>query len=303
MIDIIIPAYNAHETIIKTLASIELQTVKDRVNVIIVDDHSKKKYNYLLEYFSDINIKIVRLDKNIGPGHARERGIELSNNDYICFLDADDYLLNMFSLEILLENIENNDIVAGLVVIESENNEVDDVYITEFDLHGKLFKSNYIKDNNFKFNDSKRSEDNSFYQLLRLGTDKYIEVNEEVELYSHNKNSITKKDKNYRINESKYLLDNIIWLENEASKRKYDKSKISSVLSVFFSYFFLLYLENIKSNIIKERLIKYIKLMEKYNKFMDYKTIFNRIDNIKKEYHSEVIYNTFLRNISRDLDR
>lgn len=302
MIDIIIPAYNAHDTIIKTLASIELQTVKERVNVIIVDDHSKKKYNYLLEHFSDINIKIVRLDKNMGPGYARERGIELSNNDYIYFLDSDDCLLNMFSLEILVENIENNDIVAGLVVIESENYEVDDVYITEFDLHGKLFKSNYIKDNNFKFNNSKRSEDNSFYQLLRLGTDKYIEVNEEVELYSYNKKSLTNIDKNYRINESKYLLDNIIWLENEASKRKYDKSKISSVLSVLFSYFFLLYIENINNNIIKERLIKYIKLMEKYKKYINYNSIFKKIDNIKKDYHSEVIYKAILKYISRNLD-
>ena len=38
MIDIIIPAYNAHDTIEKSLMSISMQTIKEKLNVYIIDD-------------------------------------------------------------------------------------------------------------------------------------------------------------------------------------------------------------------------------------------------------------------------
>ena len=68
MIDIIIPAYNAHKTISKTLSSIALQqNVKD-LNVYIIDDLSDKDYEKEYDLFKDVlNIKIYRLEKNMGP--------------------------------------------------------------------------------------------------------------------------------------------------------------------------------------------------------------------------------------------
>ena len=36
MIDVIIPAYNAHDTIGRTLASIAMQSIVDKLNVVIV---------------------------------------------------------------------------------------------------------------------------------------------------------------------------------------------------------------------------------------------------------------------------
>ena len=38
MIDIIIPAYNAHETISRTLYSICYQTISKRLNVYLIND-------------------------------------------------------------------------------------------------------------------------------------------------------------------------------------------------------------------------------------------------------------------------
>ena len=54
MIDIIIPAYNAHDTLYKTLSSIALQTIKDKVNVYIINDYSKKSYKKEIDTFKDI---------------------------------------------------------------------------------------------------------------------------------------------------------------------------------------------------------------------------------------------------------
>ena len=96
MIDIIIPAYNAHDTIYKALMSISLQVIKDKLKVYIIDDCSDKPYDYLKEDFNDLDITIKRLDKNVGPGKARQYGIDHSNNPYIMFCDSDDYLYNPY---------------------------------------------------------------------------------------------------------------------------------------------------------------------------------------------------------------
>ena len=70
MIDIIITAYNAHKTIVKTLLSIEKQTLKKLVKVYIIDDHSQKDYNYLLELFENkLDITIIRNEKNLAANN------------------------------------------------------------------------------------------------------------------------------------------------------------------------------------------------------------------------------------------
>ncbi|MCI8777804.1 MAG: glycosyltransferase family 2 protein [Bacilli bacterium] len=57
MIDIIIPAYNAKETIFKTLASISLQTIKNCLNVYIVNDASDYNYQEEISFLKNwINI-------------------------------------------------------------------------------------------------------------------------------------------------------------------------------------------------------------------------------------------------------
>jgi teichuronic acid biosynthesis glycosyltransferase TuaG len=38
----------------------------------------------------DKRIKLIINNKNLGAGYSRNKGIQLSNADYICFLDADD---------------------------------------------------------------------------------------------------------------------------------------------------------------------------------------------------------------------
>ena len=51
MIDIIIPCYNAHKTLGITLNSIINQSIKDIINVILVDDCSNENYNYFVETY------------------------------------------------------------------------------------------------------------------------------------------------------------------------------------------------------------------------------------------------------------
>ena len=119
MIDVIIPAYNAHNTIYDTLYSISYQSISDLLNVYIVNDASVKDYSEIVDFFSNfINVKELKLDKNSGPGVARQYGIDNSNSEYIVFIDSDDVFSSTFSLSTLYKKIKNDnlDIVSFRVL-------------------------------------------------------------------------------------------------------------------------------------------------------------------------------------------
>ena len=53
------------------------------------------------------NIKLIKLDKNMGPSFARNIGWNLANGNYIAFLDSDDFW-HPQKLEIMSHVITNN---------------------------------------------------------------------------------------------------------------------------------------------------------------------------------------------------
>src|SRR6056300_1624829 len=88
-IAVIIPVYNAHDTIKNTLLSIGMQRVETYKVYLIVDGEEKGSYDYLLDYI-DIDMEITYMDVNAGPGVARQYGIDHSEEEFISFIDADD---------------------------------------------------------------------------------------------------------------------------------------------------------------------------------------------------------------------
>ena len=63
MVDIIIPAYNAHKTIEKTLFSVLYQDYLEKINTYIVNDNSDKDYSEFVTFFSNfMNIKELVLN-------------------------------------------------------------------------------------------------------------------------------------------------------------------------------------------------------------------------------------------------
>lgn len=100
LISVLIPLYNAETYIEETIQSVLLQTYKN-IEIIIVDDSSTDNSYKVAKSFESKNIKVVR-QKNQGPGAARNRAFELSNGEYIQYLDADD-LLEVHKIEIQLE--------------------------------------------------------------------------------------------------------------------------------------------------------------------------------------------------------
>ncbi|MEK3864954.1 glycosyltransferase [Paenibacillus sp. FSL H7-0716] len=99
-ISIIMPVYNSEEYISLAIESILSQTFKE-FELIIVNDGSTDRSGEICDYYAsqDNRIRVVH-QNNKGISAARNRGIELSNGEYITFADNDDE----FSNELLEEN-------------------------------------------------------------------------------------------------------------------------------------------------------------------------------------------------------
>ena len=91
LIDIIIPNYNKAKYLKECLESVINQTYKNW-KIYLIDDFSNDDSRRILnDYRSYDNIKLIFTDKNYGPHHCRNLGIEQSNSDYVAFLDSDDF--------------------------------------------------------------------------------------------------------------------------------------------------------------------------------------------------------------------
>lgn len=125
---IVIPLYNKVNYIRETLQSIIQQTILP-YELIIVDDCSTdgsldlatKFIETELASFKTIQVKIVRLTENHGPGYARNAGAKIATGDFVSFLDADDLyrpaLLEKIALFATKENV--GFIVVGIQLFPS----------------------------------------------------------------------------------------------------------------------------------------------------------------------------------------
>jgi glycosyltransferase involved in cell wall biosynthesis len=94
---IVIPLYNKAKYISETLSSLVQQT-KQPFELIIVDDCSTDGSLEIAKTFLEsipisfriVKIQIIELDKNYGPGYARNIGFSATSGDIVSFLDADD---------------------------------------------------------------------------------------------------------------------------------------------------------------------------------------------------------------------
>jgi glycosyltransferase involved in cell wall biosynthesis len=86
---IVIPVYNKENFVGKTLKSVLDQTFAD-FEIIIINDGSTDNSEKVIQSIEDKRIHYFS-KKNEGVAITRNFGIEKSNGDFICFLDADDY--------------------------------------------------------------------------------------------------------------------------------------------------------------------------------------------------------------------
>ena len=99
-ISIIIPVYNAGPYIEACIASLIAQTMDD-IEVLLVDDHGNDNsmliaQNYVDAHPSNKLFRFLATPHNMGPGPARNVGIEAAQSEYIGFIDSDDVVFPDF---------------------------------------------------------------------------------------------------------------------------------------------------------------------------------------------------------------
>jgi glycosyltransferase involved in cell wall biosynthesis len=95
-VSVLIPCYCCPETVSRAVASAANQTLPP-AEIILIEDASPDGGRTLAaldrlanEYAGCVQLKVLALASNVGPGAARNRGWEASTQPYLAFLDADD---------------------------------------------------------------------------------------------------------------------------------------------------------------------------------------------------------------------
>lgn len=92
LISIIVPIYNAEESLHNCIDSILSQTFND-FQLILVNDGSKDKSGDICDEYAKKDCRITTIHtENTGVSSARNKGLDVSSGEFITFVDADDWL-------------------------------------------------------------------------------------------------------------------------------------------------------------------------------------------------------------------
>ncbi len=261
-ISVIIPVYNAAAFLEKAVESAsQFEEVKE---IILVEDRSTDNSLILCEKIAANNPKIKIYQhadfKNQGAAASRNVGLEKASQEYIAFLDADDYYLpNRFTTEHELFENEKIEGVFGAIGTEfltekgkkefqkkfknvalttvkkaAEGSEVfygllglESSFGTFFHLNGLTVRTSSIRENQLKFNENLRVHQDSDF-IIKLAYHCYLKSGNIIEAVAvrgvHDDNRITKiTTYSQKYNERQFLLWNSIlkWSRDFEIKKEY----------------------------------------------------------------------------------
>jgi glycosyltransferase involved in cell wall biosynthesis len=93
VLSIVIPVHGVERYVADCLASIQRQSFQD-FEVILIDDVSPDRSAEIVEGYCarDPRIRLIKRSDNIGPGFARNQGVDEARGRYVLFIDPDDYM-------------------------------------------------------------------------------------------------------------------------------------------------------------------------------------------------------------------
>jgi glycosyltransferase involved in cell wall biosynthesis len=125
LVSVVVPCYNAAQTLDRTLRSIASQSFTE-FEVIIVDDGSIDESPAIAERYVSADRRFrLETQRNAGVARARNRGIGLARGGYIAPIDSDD-IWHPQKLLLQVAQFERGDETLGLVYTWSESIDEDD---------------------------------------------------------------------------------------------------------------------------------------------------------------------------------
>lgn len=160
-ISVIVPCYNHESFIVDAISSVAAQDVNG-IELIFIDDHSTdNSYSIIQSAFESGTISkskfysasLMRNEVNIGAHNTLNKGLELSQGEYIAILNSDDqYSSNRFNYLLgLLESSRSDFIFSGVTCIGNNSQPIISPGSSiEHSLHGidpHLFSVQYLDKN------------------------------------------------------------------------------------------------------------------------------------------------------------
>lgn len=197
-ISVVVPVYNAEDTLEAALSSVFMQTLTE-IEILCINDGSTDHSAEILTEAQrrDGRVRCIA-QENGGAGAARNKGINEAKGAYIAFLDADDCYPGPYALETLYSAAENNNaVICGgsiekvkgkdvhpmfVFTEEGFRNAADeplDRYFTRF-----IYKREFLLENNLYFPPLRVYEDPIFLLCALLKAKEYYAVPDIVYRYS-----------------------------------------------------------------------------------------------------------------------
>lgn len=141
IISIIMPVYNTEEEYLReAIKSVRRQFFRD-FELIMVNDGSTNNSEDVILSIKDERFKYIKQD-NAGQGKARNEGLKVAKGKYIFFLDADDWL-ELDALATSYEKAEKYNLDILFFNVKEFNNKLKEIFIWIYD-YSKVFKNEQI---------------------------------------------------------------------------------------------------------------------------------------------------------------
>lgn len=241
-ISVIIPMYGVENYIERCARSLFCQTLINDVEFLFIDDASKDKTCELLksviDEYSDqnLNVKIIRHEKNQGLPSARNTGLKHAKGEYVMHVDGDDFL-EKDALELLYKAVLDNDADVAwcdyYITFESKKRVIaqpcfetpEDAVrgmlrgTMKYNVWNKLCRRSLYVDNNITFPNGKSMGEDLTMIMVFLHANRCVYVNKPLYNYVQNPNQMT-----------------ATYNEEKLESLRYNCSRISQYIDIHFSH-------------------------------------------------------------------
>ena len=262
-LQILIPHYNEPADIIKPLLdSIALQQQVDfrDIGIIICHDGGEKPsdwsnifsfeaYGCSPDHFPEYPFEIKQIYiPHSGVSAARNACLDAATADYVMWCDIDDMFVNMCGLYIVFREMKGLGFNAlkSVFLEETRNPETGEhIYINrEMDstfVHGKIYRREFLKSNNIRWNDSLTIHEDSYFNCLAqamAGEVKYCTV--PFYLWKWRDESVCRHDPKYIFKTYNNMLDSNTALIKEFLRRgKRNEASFYTASMIYDAYFMM----------------------------------------------------------------
>lgn len=249
-LQILIPQYLETEDVLKPmLDSIALQqniSFND-IGVIICNDGSDIMLNRRVLDQYPFQVQYFREEHN-GVSATRNACLDYATADYVMFCDADDMFFNACGLYIIFREIQNGgfDTLVSIFVEESRNRDTNEIVYFNHEMdstfvHGKVFRRQYLIDNNIRWNNSLTIHEDSYFNILCQNLSSNVKYCQTAfYLWKWRDNSVCRHDPKYILKTYRNMIDsNDALIDAFLMRGKMDRAAFYTALLVFDAYYMM----------------------------------------------------------------